>query len=171
MTSPYLAAINYIFASPRETCDNCGKQDAAGQLASDTSPITPLLLDYLERTDNNLETLEPENVRPFLIKNLRWRVVYVSPHKPELRLPHMKLLTIRHSSARKTRIHAPFLSSISASVRRSTRTTGRMSTMRTMLTLWRRSSRTRVPRPEHMLPLSRNWRLFHRICALLFDSR
>jgi Tyosinase C-terminal domain len=77
MQSRYLAAINYIFAAPREFCDNCGYQDDVGQLASDTHPITPLLLDYLSRTDNHLESLEPEHVRPFLVNNLRWRVVYV----------------------------------------------------------------------------------------------
>ena len=51
MKSPYLAGVNYIFTSPREFCDNCGQQDEVGQVASDTHPITPLLLDYFARTD------------------------------------------------------------------------------------------------------------------------
>src|ERR1700712_5911086 len=82
MTSPYLAGINYIFAAPREFCDNCGQQDEVGQLASDTHPITPLLLDYLNRTDNHLDSLEPVHVKPFLVNNLRWRVVYVRIYLP-----------------------------------------------------------------------------------------
>jgi len=77
-TSPFLAALAHIFASPREVCDNCGQQDAAGQLLTGTSPITPLLLDYLDRTDNHLDSLRPEHVEDFLVKYLRWRVVYVS---------------------------------------------------------------------------------------------
>jgi hypothetical protein len=76
--SPHLAGLNHIFAAPREICDNCGDQEAAGQLASDTSPITPLLLDYLDLPDNGLESLRPEHVKPFLVKYLRWRVVYAS---------------------------------------------------------------------------------------------
>jgi tyrosinase len=76
--SPHLAGLNHIFAAPREVCSNCGDLEAAGQLASDTSPITPLLLDYLEAPDNGLESLRPEHVKPFLVKYLRWRVVYVS---------------------------------------------------------------------------------------------
>ena len=75
--NPYLAGINHIFAAPREVCDNCGQQDAAGVLASDTVPITPLLLDYIMK--GTLESMRAEHVRPFLVRYLRWRVVYVSP--------------------------------------------------------------------------------------------
>lgn len=78
MVSPFLAGFNHIFTASREQCDNCGNLEAAGQLATDTSLITPLLLDYLDRPDNALESLRPEHVKPFLIKYLRWRVVYVS---------------------------------------------------------------------------------------------
>jgi len=77
--SPFLAGMNHIFTAPREQCDNCGNLEAAGQLATDTTLITPLLLDYLDLPDNGLESLRPEHVKPFLIKYLRWRVVYVSP--------------------------------------------------------------------------------------------
>lgn len=76
--SPFLAGFNHIFTAPREACDNCANLEAAGQLATDTSLITPLLLDYLNLPDNDLESLRPEHVQPFLIKYLRWRVVYVS---------------------------------------------------------------------------------------------
>ncbi|EXJ66952.1 uncharacterized protein A1O5_10147 [Cladophialophora psammophila CBS 110553] len=74
--SPYLAGINHVFAAPREVCDNCGQQDAAGVLASDTVPITPLLLGYM--VNGTLESMRAEHVCPFLVKYLRWRVVYIS---------------------------------------------------------------------------------------------
>jgi len=90
--SPYLAGINHIFAAPREVCSNCGDLEAAGQLASDTSPITPLLLDYVDVPDNDLESLRPEHVKPFLVKYLRWRVVYHGNLKQDPRdVPDLKV--------------------------------------------------------------------------------
>jgi len=89
--SPHLAGLNHIFAAPREICDNCGDQEAAGQLASDTNSITPLLLDYLDLPDNGLETLRPEHVKPFLVKYLRWRVVYVSFCITDSIFPYVKI--------------------------------------------------------------------------------
>lgn len=74
--NPYLAGINHVFAAPRQICDNCGQQDAAGSLASDTVPITPLLLDYV--MNGTLESMRAEHVGPFLVKYLRWRIVFVS---------------------------------------------------------------------------------------------
>ncbi|KAK1830571.1 hypothetical protein QBC39DRAFT_353383 [Podospora conica] len=76
--SPFLAGVNHVFAAPRELCDNCGDREAAGQLASDTTPVTPLLLDYLGIEGNGLESLRPEHVKGFLVRYLRWRVVFVS---------------------------------------------------------------------------------------------
>ncbi|KAH7403824.1 hypothetical protein BKA64DRAFT_461089 [Cadophora sp. MPI-SDFR-AT-0126] len=90
--SPYLAGINHVFAAPREVCSNCGDLEAAGQLASDTSPITPLLLDYVDIPDNGLESLRPEHVKPFLVKYLRWRVVYHGNIKQDPRdVPDLKV--------------------------------------------------------------------------------
>ncbi|KIW95713.1 uncharacterized protein Z519_04298 [Cladophialophora bantiana CBS 173.52] len=76
--SSFLARINHVFAAPREVCDNCGQPDAAGVLASDTVPITPLQLDYM--VNGTLESMRAEHVCPFLVKYLRWRVVSVSHH-------------------------------------------------------------------------------------------
>ncbi|KIW32469.1 uncharacterized protein PV07_04014 [Cladophialophora immunda] len=88
--SPYLAGINHIFAAPREVCDNCGRQDAAGVLASDTVPITPLLLDYVG--NGALESMRAEHVRPFLVKYLRWRVVYAGISRADPReLPNFEV--------------------------------------------------------------------------------
>ncbi|KAF2024105.1 Di-copper centre-containing protein [Setomelanomma holmii] len=74
--SPYLAGFNHIFAAPREYCDNCGNLEAAGRIAADTTLITSLLLDYVDRADNDLTSLQPDPVKKFLAKYLRWRVVY-----------------------------------------------------------------------------------------------
>jgi len=76
--SPFLAGINHMFVASSRACDNCGNLEAHGQISSDTTPITPLLLSYLELEDNELESLRPEHVKPFLVKYLRWRVVFVS---------------------------------------------------------------------------------------------
>ncbi|KAM7203335.1 hypothetical protein V8F33_002326 [Rhypophila sp. PSN 637] len=74
--SPFLAGINHMFVASAEACDNCGDLEALRQMSSETTPITPLLLTYLELEDNELESLRPEHVKPFLVKYLRWRVVF-----------------------------------------------------------------------------------------------
>ncbi|CZT49606.1 uncharacterized protein RSE6_10479 [Rhynchosporium secalis] len=90
--SPYLAGINHIFAAPREVCSNCGDLEAAGQLATDTSPITPLLLDYLDVPNNGLASMRPEHVKPFLVKHLRWRVIYRGTDQQDPRdVPDLKV--------------------------------------------------------------------------------
>lgn len=76
--SPFLAGINHLFVASSRACDNCGDLTALDQISSDTTPIMPLLLTYLELEDNELESLRPEHVKPFLVKYLRWRVVFVS---------------------------------------------------------------------------------------------
>lgn len=70
--APTLAGSTYIFAAPKEACDNCGNQDEAHHMVSDTTPITPMLLDYIKIGE--LANLEPENVKPFLVDRLRWRI-------------------------------------------------------------------------------------------------
>jgi tyrosinase len=75
--SPFLAGINHMFVASSRACDNCGNLEALGHMSSDTTPITPLLLTYLDLEDNGLESLRPEHVKPFLVKYLRWRVVFV----------------------------------------------------------------------------------------------
>jgi len=72
---PTMAGLNHIFTSTREACDNCGYQMEEGHLVTDTNPITPMLLDYIEI--GQLADLTPANVVPFLIENLKWRVVTV----------------------------------------------------------------------------------------------
>ena len=70
--APTLAGSTYIFSSPRETCDKCEVQLEHGHLVSDTTPITPILMDYIKI--GQLTSLEPDHVKPFLIDRLRWRV-------------------------------------------------------------------------------------------------
>lgn len=75
LTYPTLAGISHIFAAPMEICDNCGNQQAEGHLITNTSPITPILLDYVQAGE--LPDLSAPNVKPFLAKNLKWRVIKV----------------------------------------------------------------------------------------------
>ena len=74
--APTLAGISYIFAAPREGCDNCGSQYEQATVVRDTSAITSQLLDYVDV--GQLESLRPEHVQPFLIDRLRWRIYTVS---------------------------------------------------------------------------------------------
>jgi hypothetical protein len=76
MSYPTLAGVNHIFAAPTEACDNCGIQQHQAHLVTDTAVITSMLLDYVQI--GQLEDLTVRNVKPFLIKRLKWRVVTVS---------------------------------------------------------------------------------------------
>ena len=75
-TAPTIAGTNHVFTAPSRACDNCGKQAEAGLRVSDTTPITPILLDYV--TNGTLSSLHPIDVVPFLKTNLHWRTVGVS---------------------------------------------------------------------------------------------
>lgn len=72
-----MAGVNYVFTSSREACDNCGMQDDENLKISGTKVITPMLMDYIKI--GKLQDLTPANVVPFLIQNLKWRIVDVSP--------------------------------------------------------------------------------------------
>ncbi|MCJ1243678.1 hypothetical protein MMC30_000875 [Trapelia coarctata] len=79
-----LAALNHIFSAPVEACANCAQQAVAGEIISDTEPITPILLDIVKNT-SFLESIEPEHIVPFLLKNFQVRVLgpnseNVEPH-------------------------------------------------------------------------------------------
>ena len=83
MLEPSLAGITHVFAAPQDLCDHCGRQDQQGTVVSNTVAITSLLLDYV--TNGQLESLQPEHVKPFLVRGLMWRVVSASPNIP---FPH-----------------------------------------------------------------------------------
>lgn len=74
-TQPTLGGITHNFAAPVEYCDNCGDQEQSGTIVTGTVIITPILLDYIKL--GQLPDLSPESVTPFLVKNLKWRVVTV----------------------------------------------------------------------------------------------
>jgi len=71
--SPSFAGSHHIFTSSRELCDNCGRSEQQAQQVTGTTPITSMLLDYVEIGE--LASMRPVHVEPFLIKNLKWRVV------------------------------------------------------------------------------------------------
>lgn len=75
-TLPGFAGVTHVFASPTEVCDNCGKQEHQAHLVTSTSPVTSLLIDYVER--GQLASMEAQDVERFLVKNLKWRVQTVS---------------------------------------------------------------------------------------------
>ena len=70
--APTLAGSTYIFASPVEVCDNCGVQEEQAHIVTDTISLTPMLMDYIKV--GALASLEPGDVKPFLVDRLRWRV-------------------------------------------------------------------------------------------------
>ena len=71
-----LAGIAHFFVSPSQACDNCNRIGQAGAQVSNTTAITPILGDYVRL--GQLQSLEPEHVVPFLVKEIQWRVTKVS---------------------------------------------------------------------------------------------
>lgn len=75
-TLPGFAGVSHILAAPANVCDNCASQEEQRQLVTSTTPITSLLLDYAQI--GKLSNMDEDNVKEFLIKNLKWRVQTVS---------------------------------------------------------------------------------------------
>ncbi|CVL03756.1 related to tyrosinase precursor (monophenol monooxygenase) [Fusarium mangiferae] len=69
---PGFVGISHILAAPTDVCENCARQDNQGQLVTSTTPITSMLLDYVQI--GKLSSMEENDVKQFLIKNLKWRV-------------------------------------------------------------------------------------------------
>ena len=92
--APTKAGMSYIFTAPVEACDNCGKQDQQATLVQGTTALTPILMDYVQIGE--LESLSPDHVKPFLIKNLKWRVVTFDQEQKDPR--HVAGLKINVSS-------------------------------------------------------------------------
>lgn len=75
-TASILAAIDHVFSAPRDACDNCAiRSDENTTLVTGTSSISPILLDYIKI--GKLRSLGPDDVVPFLQRNLYWRVLGV----------------------------------------------------------------------------------------------
>lgn len=73
--APSLAGSAHFFIAPSQACDNCSRQGEAGVKVTNTTAITPILGDYIRL--GQLQSLEPEHVVPFLVRELAWRVVKV----------------------------------------------------------------------------------------------
>jgi len=73
--APTFVGNTHVFTAPVEACDNCGRQQEQATLVTNTTPFTAMLLDY--EATGSLDSLRPEHVKPFLVKNLKWRVVGV----------------------------------------------------------------------------------------------
>ena len=88
--APTLAGSTYIFAAPTDICDNCGVQSEQAHLVTDTTSLTGMLMDYIKIGE--LASIEPKDVKPFLVDRLRWRVVTVSFLKERLSFPVVVIL-------------------------------------------------------------------------------
>ncbi|KAI9767433.1 MAG: hypothetical protein M1840_005662 [Geoglossum simile] len=87
-----LVGSHCVFVNDPETteCSKC-KDDEARQIQVTASiPLTTTLISCIE--DSKLNTLKPEDVKPFLIKNLHWRVTLLNDtHVPRENVPDLKL--------------------------------------------------------------------------------
>ncbi|KAL8787253.1 MAG: hypothetical protein Q9195_007863 [Heterodermia aff. obscurata] len=92
--SPTTAGTSHIFTAPVEACDNCGMQEQQAKIVQGTTALTPILMDYVQIGE--LESLSPDHVKPFLIKNLKWRVATVDQKRENPR--HVAGLKVSVSS-------------------------------------------------------------------------
>lgn len=115
-TAPTIAGTNYIFTAPSRACDNCGIQAEAGLRVSDSTPITPILLDYV--SNGTLSSLYPIDVVPFLKTNLHWRTVGVSGAVQGVSTPRPLSLSPSHIDFSGTRYRLLFLLAIHDGVSR-----------------------------------------------------
>ena len=78
-SGPSFAGAAHFFIAPPQACDNCMQQGQAGAIVANTTTITPILHDYVNKGHDGLRlaSLEPDDVKPFLTENLRWRVLKV----------------------------------------------------------------------------------------------
>lgn len=72
-TAPVMAGLTKIFTAPREACDACNVNSEAGLVVTGSTPITPMLRDWIGA--GSLSGLSAEEVIPFIKKSLYWRVV------------------------------------------------------------------------------------------------
>ena len=72
---PTIGGFSHNFVSPAEACDNCAQDLEQARRITGTTVINPILLDYVQTGE--LADLSAEQVKPFLVKHLKWRVVRV----------------------------------------------------------------------------------------------
>jgi hypothetical protein len=72
LVAPTLAAFTYNFTSSPDTCENCAQQRKERMKITGCEVLTPILIDYIKIGE--LKSLEPQDVKPFLVDRLRWRV-------------------------------------------------------------------------------------------------
>ena len=72
-TAPVMAGFTKIFTAPRDACDACNLNAEAGTVITGSTPITPMLRDWVGAGE--LSGLSAEEVVPFIKKHLYWRVV------------------------------------------------------------------------------------------------
>ncbi|KAF5633744.1 tyrosinase precursor (monophenol monooxygenase) [Fusarium sp. NRRL 25303] len=73
---PGFVGMSHILAAAGNICENCASQEEQQQLVTSTTPITSLLLDYVQI--GKLSSMGEDDVKKFLIDNLKWRVQTVA---------------------------------------------------------------------------------------------
>jgi hypothetical protein len=73
---PSLAGFSFNLSGSAESCQNCANHAQQRLMVTNTEMITPMLIDYI--IVHKLASLDPKDVKPFLIDRLRWRIVAVS---------------------------------------------------------------------------------------------
>lgn len=75
-TAPVMAGLTKIFTAPREACDACNVNSEAGLVVTGSTPITPMLRDWIGA--GSLSGLSADQVVQFIKKHLYWRVVGIN---------------------------------------------------------------------------------------------
>ncbi|KAI9656603.1 MAG: hypothetical protein M1821_004810 [Bathelium mastoideum] len=73
IVAPTLAGVSYNFAARAEACSNCARNASEGLKITDTTYLNPQLADYVRIGE--LRSLDPEDVKPFLVDRLKWHIL------------------------------------------------------------------------------------------------
>jgi len=82
--------VTMLGRSPNTKCDRCRDDLQSGLIASGTVPLTSAILQDIHA--KKLRSLEPEDVVPYLAKNLHWRVTLFDGHEKSVtEVPGLKV--------------------------------------------------------------------------------
>jgi tyrosinase len=76
-------------------CEKCQQDQAEELVVTGTVPLTSALLQDITVEHADLRSLNPEDVEPYLVKNLHWRVtVFDGSEKPREEVPGLKVSVV-----------------------------------------------------------------------------
>ncbi|KAI9692221.1 MAG: hypothetical protein M1822_006451 [Bathelium mastoideum] len=73
IVAPTLAGISYNFAGHEEACSDCARHASEKLKVTGTTYLNPQLADYVRIGE--LRSLDPEDIKPFLVNRLKWRIL------------------------------------------------------------------------------------------------